>query len=52
MTEIEALEKKMLKAKKEYDALLEQMNELLIQRYPERQEVAVKDRLWKAYQWY
>ena len=47
---IDLTEQKLLKAKREYDALLEQMNELLIQRYPERQEEQIKDRLYKAYQ--
>lgn len=46
---IEALKPKISKAHKTYEDLLEQMNELLIRRYPERQEDAIKERLWNAY---
>ncbi len=46
---IEALEKKVSKVHIEYEAMLEELNDLLIQRYPERQEDAIKERLWKAY---
>ena len=46
---IEALEKKVSKAHVEYEAMLEELNSLLIQRYPERQEDQVKKRLWEAY---
>ena len=48
--QIEATERKLLKTKKEYDDLLDRMNDLLTRRYPERQEAAIKERLWKAYQ--
>ena len=46
---IKALEPKLFKAKDAYDALLEQMSSLLGQRYPERKEEAVKNRLYEAY---
>ena len=48
-TKIEALEKKVSKVHVEYEAMLEELNGLLIQRYPERQEDAIKERLWNAY---
>ena len=54
--EMEALDRKIEKlgsrvseAKREYDTLLEQMSELLEQRYPERREEAIKERLYEAY---
>ncbi len=46
---IASLESKVFKAKEDYDELIEQLSELVRQRYPERQEEAVKDRLYKAY---
>lgn len=46
---IEALKPKIRKAHRAYEDLLEQMNDLLIQRYPERQEEQIKDRLYQAY---
>ena len=46
---IEELEKKVSKVHVEYEAMLEELNDLLIQRYPERQEDAIKERLWNAY---
>lgn len=46
---IEALEKKVSKVHIEYEAMLKELNDLLIQRYPERQEEAIKERLWNAY---
>lgn len=46
---IEALEPKISKAKKEYDGLVNQLSELLSQRYPERKEEAIKNRLYEAY---
>ena len=46
---IEALKSKMSKAKKAYDDLIDQMSELLDQRYPERKEEAIKERLYEAY---
>ena len=46
---IEALEPKLLKAKDTYDSLLGQLSELLDQRYPERREEAIKERLYEAY---
>ena len=47
---IEALQPKISKAKKVYDDLIDQMSELLDQRYPERKEDAIKNRLYEAYQ--
>ena len=47
---IEALRPKISKAKKVYDDLIDQMSELLDQRYPERKEDAIKNRLYEAYQ--
>ncbi len=46
---IEALKPKIHKAHETYETLLEQMNDLLIRRYPERQEEQIKERLWEAY---
>jgi len=46
---IEALEPKVHKAHQQYETLVEQLAKLIEQRYPERQEAAVKDRLYKAY---
>ena len=46
---IEALKPKLYKAKEVYDSLADQMSSLLEQRYPERKEKAIKDRLYKAY---
>ena len=46
---IEKLGSKVSEAKREYDTLLEQMSELLEQRYPERREEAIKERLYEAY---
>ena len=46
---IEALGYKISKAKERYDGLIEQMSELVAKRYPERQEEAVKARLFEAY---
>ena len=40
---------KILKAKATYDSLLDEMSELLDQRYPERREEAIKERLYDAY---
>ena len=47
---IEALKSEILKAKDTYDLLLDEMSELLDQRYPERREEAIKERLYDAYQ--
>ena len=47
--QITLTEQKLLKAKKTYDALLNQMNDLLTRRYPERQEAAIKERLYHAF---
>ena len=47
--EIEALEPKLFKAKETYDSLVNQMSELIEQRYPERREEAIKERLYEAY---
>ena len=46
---IEALKPEILKAKDTYDLLLDEMSELLDQRYPERREDAIKERLYDAY---
>ena len=46
---IEALKPKISKAKEEYDSLIEQLSGLLEQRYPERREGAIKNRLYEAY---
>ena len=46
---IEALMPKNSKAKKEYDDLVGRMSELIEQRYPERKEEAIKNRLYEAY---
>lgn len=46
---IEKLKPKLHKADAEYNALAEQMSALLEQRYPERKEEAVKQRLYDAY---
>ena len=47
--QINLTEQKLLAAKKTYDTLLNQMNDLLIRRYPERQEAAIKERLYHAF---
>lgn len=47
---IETLKNKVFKIKHEYEDMLEQLNELIIQKHPERQEDQIKERLWKAYQ--
>ena len=47
--EIEALKPKISRAKDTYDSLLTEMSELLDQRFPERREEAIKDRLYDAY---
>ncbi len=46
---IEALKPKISRAKDTYDSLLTEMSELLDQRYPERREEAIKNRLYDAY---
>ena len=46
---IEALKPKLIKAKESYDDLADQMSALLDQRYPERKEEAIKNRLYEAY---
>ena len=46
---IELLTPKVHKAKETYDDLIEQLAALIEARYPERQEDAIKDRLYKAY---
>ena len=46
---IEALKPKLYKAKEVYDSLADQRSSLLEQRYPERKEKAIKDRLYEAY---
>lgn len=46
---IEALKSKISKAKETYEDLIDQMSRLLDQRYPERKEDAIKDRLYEAY---
>lgn len=46
---IEDLKPKIFKAKETYDALMDQMAALIEQRYPERKEEAIKNRLYEAY---
>ena len=46
---IEALGSRISKAKENYEALIEQMSELVAKRYPEKQEEAIKERLYNAY---
>lgn len=46
---IEKMQDKVYEAKKKYDALADQLNELLIKRYPERQTEYIKDALYEAY---
>lgn len=46
---IEALKPKISEARKTYDSLIDQMAVLIEQRYPERQEAAIKERLYEAY---
>ncbi len=46
---IEALKPKLVKAKESYDDLADRMSALLDQRYPERKEEAIKNRLYEAY---
>lgn len=47
---IERLQGKVAKAHAEYEALIEELSDLLTERYPERQEEYIKDALYKAYQ--
>ncbi len=47
--QIKVLEPKLHKAHEKYETLVEQMSELIKRRYPERQEEAVKNRLYEAY---
>lgn len=47
--QIEDLQNKVYKAKKEYDSLSDQLSDLLTQRYPERQAEYIKDVLYDAY---
>ena len=46
---INALQQKLFKAKDAYDSVSEQLSALLYQRYPERREEAIKERLYEAY---
>lgn len=46
---IAALEPKVHEAKRTYDDLIEELAKLIEARYPERQEDAIKDRLYQAY---
>ena len=46
---IQTIEAKASKAKAEYDALVDQLSDLIEQRYPERREEAIKERLYQAY---
>ena len=46
---IEDLQNKVYKVKKEYDSLTDQLSDLLIRRYPERQAEYIKDVLYDAY---
>lgn len=47
--QIEDLQNRVYKAKKEYDSLSDQLSDILIQRYPERQAEYIKDILYDAY---
>ena len=47
--EIAVLEKKVAQAHSTYDDLAGQLHTLLLKRYPERQEDAIKNRLYEAY---
>ena len=47
--QINALEPELYKAHEKYETLVEKMSELIKRRYPERQEDAVKNRLYEAY---
>lgn len=47
---IEQLKKKVSKAREEYDALIEELEQLLLERYPERKEENIKKTLYAAYQ--
>ena len=47
--EIAALEEKVAQAHSTYDVLVDQLHALLMKRYPERQEKAIKNRLYEAY---
>ena len=46
---IKALRLKISKTKDEYDSLVEQLSAMIEQRYPERREEAIKNRLYEAY---
>ena len=46
---IEKLQEKVIKKHAEYDALTEELQRLLEERYPERNMQRVKDALYKAY---
>lgn len=46
---IERLQEKVVKKHAEYDALTEELKQLLDERYPERNIQRVKDALYKAY---
>ena len=46
---IEKLQEKVIKKHAEYDALIEDLQRLLEERYPERNIQRVKDALYKAY---
>ena len=47
---IERVQAKVVRAKHEYDALTEELSDLLTERYPERQEEYIKETLYRAYQ--
>ncbi len=47
---IERVQAKVVKVKHEYDALTEELSDLLTERYPERQEAYIKETLYRAYQ--
>lgn len=47
--QIEKLQDEVYVAKKEYDTLVDQLNKLLIERYPERKEEYIKGALYEAY---
>ena len=47
---IEQLEKRISKIHQEYDTLTEELEEVLLERHPERREERIKETLYHAYQ--
>lgn len=46
---IDILQDKILKTKREYEAMIDELAALIEQRNPEKKEERIKDRLFKAY---